>query len=121
MGSHSLAGLQERQSLAVFVDRVSKSPVLKLKLVWLTFASLGLLLAASICAGLPGRIGLSLALVLAAPFLYAMFGVLEWARGVRISARGALELFAESAAGYSFLAVLYFLPEVVKFVQKLAK
>ena len=114
MGSQSLAGAQESQGLALFVERVSKSVRLKLKLVWLTFAILGFLLAASISVGLPGRIGLSLALVLAAPSLYAMFGVLEWAKGARISAGGALALFAESAAGYSFLAVLYFLLKLVK-------
>ena len=114
MHSESVARGQEGQGLALFVERVSKSVRLKLKLVWLTFSLLGILLAACISAGLPGRIGLSLALVLAAPSLYAMFGALQWAKGVRISASGALALFVESAAGYSVLAVLYFLLKLVK-------
>src|SRR5271166_1555933 len=109
MGSRAIAGTQEGQGLSFFVERVSKSASLKLKLVWLTFATLGFLLAVCISLGIPGRIGLSLSLVLAAPFLYAMFGILERAKGVRISAGRVLALFAESAAAYSILAGLYFL------------
>jgi len=96
--------MMESQTLEVFTERVSRSAKLKFKLVWLTFAILGIPLAASISAGLSGKIGLLLVLVLAAPILYLVFGALEWAKGVRISAGGVFALFADSALGYSGLA-----------------
>jgi hypothetical protein len=61
--------MMESQTLEVFTERVSRSAKLKFKLVWLTFAILGIPLAASISAGLSGKIGLLLVLVLAAPIL----------------------------------------------------
>ena len=101
--------MMESQTLAVFTERVSRSAGLKLKLVWLTFAVLGIPLAAGISTGLPGRMGLLLALVLAAPILYLVFGALEWAKGVRISPGGVFAIFADSALGYSGLAAFWLL------------
>jgi len=50
-----------------------------------------------------GRLVCLLVLVLAAPILYLVFGALEWAKGVRISAV-VYSPFADSALGYSGLA-----------------
>jgi|SRR5271154_3007674 len=96
----------ESQTLEVFAERVCRSAKLKLKLVWLAFAVLGIPVAASISAGLSGKIGLLLVLVLAAPVLYLIFGALEWAEGVRISAGGVFAVFADSTLGYFGLAAV---------------